>query len=236
MADEYKIVHGQWEDFEKEASALIRQGYEPVGPLTEETPNSWGPWFTQGFIRRPSTDDIATFRSMRKREQLAMNVDTRDPDNPCSHWSKWSPGDRRGDCSGDGHYRCPECREWGAAKSCSKHEEKEPVETKLLMEEFFERTAMCDGIHCNGCNMAMLPPKGHDFRRLLAGACPNCGREGKLHAMGVYDIVTANGIPLAFDDPHFAVIFEEMPRKSDAMDIRYMIEAGRKYVEEEQGV
>ena len=37
---------------------------------------------------------------------------TRDPENPCDHWDKYKPGDSRGDCSGDGHYRCRECREW----------------------------------------------------------------------------------------------------------------------------
>ena len=41
-----------------------------------------------------------------------VEEDTRDRENPCDHWSKFVPGMSRGDCCGDGHYRCPECREW----------------------------------------------------------------------------------------------------------------------------
>jgi hypothetical protein len=40
----------------------------------------------------------------------------RDPESPCDHWQKRESGDRRGDCPGDGHYRCPECREWEGAE------------------------------------------------------------------------------------------------------------------------
>jgi len=36
----------------------------------------------------------------------------RDPESPCDHWQKYEDGDIRGDCPGDGHFRCPECREW----------------------------------------------------------------------------------------------------------------------------
>ena len=44
--------------------------------------------------------------------EVAILPPVTDGENPCDHWQKYEAGDMRGDCAGDGHYRCPECREW----------------------------------------------------------------------------------------------------------------------------